>query len=106
MKICQKRSVVVVVGGASGGHGGGGGGGGTTSDHSLQIPIFFHGLDKTCESVPLSLLPLFVERERQTERERGTKQGADFWWEREKREKKQGDKGVMRGKELHKDMYI
>lgn len=73
MKICQKRSVVVVVGGgggASGGHGGGGGGGGTASDHSLQIPILFHGLDKTCESVPLSLLPLFEERERQTERER------------------------------------
>jgi hypothetical protein len=49
---------------------------------------------------------LWKERDRQRERERGTKQGADFWWEREKREKKQGDKGVMRGKELHKDMYI
>jgi hypothetical protein len=88
MKICQKRSVVVVVGGASGGHGGGGGGGGTTSDHSLQIPIFFHGLDKTCESVPLSLLPLFVERERQTEREREGQNKALTFGGRERREKK------------------
>jgi hypothetical protein len=64
MKICQKRSAVVVVVVVVGGGGGGGGGGGTTSDHSLQIPIFFHGLDNSCESVPLSLLPLFEERER------------------------------------------
>lgn len=88
MKICQKTSVVVVGGGSGddgGGRGGGGGGGSTTSDHSLQIPIFFHGLDKTCESVPLSLLPLFEERERE-----GQNKALTFGGER-REEKKKGE---------------
>lgn len=69
MKILQKRKGGGVVRGVGSG-GGGGGGGGTASDHSLQIPIYFHGVDKACESVPLSLLSLFEERERDRERDK------------------------------------
>jgi hypothetical protein len=76
----------------------------TTACRSQSSSI---ALDTPCESVPLSLPPLFAERKREREKKTKTKQGADFWRREREREKKRGDKGVMSGKELYIDnVYI